>query len=103
MGKRRTAAEVTAARNPEPKYTSFQKWFTTFLKEKGVDLSDYCRAGDGTLLQLGDVASAVMTASANEQAQIKDKLVMIDFKNGDVTHFLKHLARALDESHKVTW
>jgi hypothetical protein len=79
----------------------FNKWFLTFLEEKGTDMSECCEAGDGTLLQYGDVCSAILSAPAHEQAGIKKMLVMIDFKNGSVGHYIEHLAKALNSSHKI--
>jgi hypothetical protein len=49
----------------------FNQWFTTFLEEKGVDMSEYCKAGDGSMLQYGDVCSAILSAPAHEQDKIK--------------------------------
>ena len=41
------------------------------------------------------VVDAIKSTSAGEQAKIKDTLVRIDFANGNVLHFFKHLAGAL--------
>lgn len=82
-------------------YTAFQKWFTTFLEEKGVDMSEFVTAGDGSSLQVGDVCSVIMGAPSDEQASIKKTLVLIDFKNGSVLHFIKHLAKALNDGHNA--
>lgn len=41
------------------------------------------------------VVDGIVAAPKNEQANIKNILVQIDFKNGDVMHFIKHLANAL--------
>lgn len=84
-----------------PKYTAFQKWFVTFCEEKGIDMSLPVTCSDG-ILQVGDVCSVIMNCTKNEQDQIKDTLVKIDFKNGDVYHFLKFLALKLNtKEHKA--
>ena len=85
----------------DPQYSPFQKWLVTFCEEKEIDMSLEVTAGDGTELQVGDVMSACMSCSPSEQAQIKQTFVAIDFKNGDVYHFIRHLAQALNSSHKV--
>ncbi len=41
------------------------------------------------------VVDAINGTSQGEKDQIRKTLVMIDFKNGDVMHFFKHLAQAL--------
>jgi hypothetical protein len=47
--------------------STFQKWFTTFLSEKEIDMSDYCIAGDGSELQVGDICSAIMSQPTNKK------------------------------------
>jgi len=69
----------------------FYEWFVTFLEEKEIDLSDFLTEG----IQVGDVAQGICDTSPQEQKAIKDILVKIDFQNGDVLHFFKHLAQAI--------
>ena len=87
-------------KNPEPKRSKYQKWLCTFIEEKEIDLSDFVDCADGTL-QVGDVVQAMHDAPKWEADEIQKTLVMIDFKNGDVLHFIAHLAKALHESDKV--
>lgn len=82
------------------KQAVFSKWLATFVEEKGLDLSEYVQ-GKNITLQVGDVLSAMNSAPESEQAQIKKTLVMIDFKNGDVMHFIRHIAQALGPEHKL--
>lgn len=82
------------------KYTPFQAWFVTFCEEKQIDLSEPVPCTEG-ILQVGDVCSVIMNCHPKEQAQIKNTLVVIDFKNGDVIDFFKFLALKLDQSHKA--
>lgn len=77
---------------------TFEKWFTTFLDEKDVQkVSWEIEDGTGTLHFISSdvVIEHVMMTVGDEQAAIKDMLVKIDFANGDVNHFFKHLANAL--------
>ena len=37
----------------------------------------------------------ILITSPAEQAQIKDTIVKIDFANGDVLHFFRHLGQAI--------
>ena len=75
------------------KQTAFSKWFLTFLKEKCVDMSEFVNNGD---LQVGDVCSMILRTTPQEQKGIKNVIVMIDFKNGNVVDYFKHLAQALN-------
>ncbi len=78
----------------------FQRWFVTFIEEKGFDLSEFVDCKDGQI-QLGDVLTAIMAAPIGEQIGIKDSLVRIDFKNGDCLDYFKFLAKALTKKDKV--
>lgn len=78
----------------------FETWLKTFASEKGLDLSEYVDGMD-CQLQVGDVLSAMLSAPISEQLTIKMTLTKIDFANGDVMHYIKHLAKALDSSYKI--
>ena len=73
---------------------SFTDWFNTFITEKNVDLSEPLTAKCGGMVQTGAVATGILRTTRKEQAAIKHTLVAIDFKNGDVMHFFRHLAMA---------
>ncbi len=77
---------------------TFTKWLDTFIAEKGID----CEATitvDGpsgaNFMPVQIVIDAIKQTCGAEQAAIKTTLVKIDFVNGDVMHFIKHLAKAL--------
>lgn len=76
----------------------FAKWMDTFIAEKGIDL-DAGFTVDGPSgpnhMTYRHVTEAMKTASANDQGAIKDTLVKIDYKAGNVQHFLRHAARAI--------
>jgi len=76
-------------------------WFNTFFNEKNLpyvswDLTD----SSGTWHHLDNevVIEMIKSAPAQEQAAIKDMLIRIDFANGDVNDYLKHLAQGLVEN-----
>jgi len=46
-------------------------------------------------MTVGIVVEHILIAPKSEQDAIKNMLVKIDFKNGDVLHFFKHLAGAI--------
>jgi len=77
---------------------SFTKWFETFLAEKALPIKSWeIEDASGTVHFIDSevVIEAIKGAPANEQAQIKDTIVKIDFANGDVNHFFGHLAKGL--------
>lgn len=77
---------------------TFTKWLETLITEKGLDREQRVEVeGPSGMnsIPLGSIEAAINSASASEQAKIKTTLVKIDFCNGDVMHFFKHLAQAI--------
>ena len=78
---------------------TFTKWLDTLIEEKGLDTDAPFQvegaSGVMNYMTLENVLEAIKSTSANEQAQIKTTLVKIDFVNGDMMHFFKHLAKAI--------
>lgn len=83
---------------------NFENWIDTFISEKGIDLEQSFEFEDSTggfnIMQYQIVVDAMKIASNDEQKQIKEMLVKIDFQNGDVLHFLRHLGKGLAEARK---
>ena len=78
----------------------FGKWLDTFLSEKGIDLDEYLdtyRGDEWRSVPVGFVTEHIKVAPPHEREAIKRTLVVIDFKNGDVRHYLAHLGAALWE------
>ena len=78
--------------------SNFASWLETFLSEKGID-GETVLAVEGpsgpNFIPVDCLVAAIIGAPANEQAGIKSTIVKIDFINGDVLHFFRHLARAI--------
>ena len=75
-----------------------KKYLTTLLEEKNISLEAPLEINGKSginFMSVGILVEAIITAPKNEQVKIKDILIKIDFKNGDIMHFLKHLAKAL--------
>lgn len=75
-----------------------KKYLVALFEEKNISLETSIEAQgeSGTnFMTLQTVVDAIVIAPKHEQRKIKDILVQIDFKNGDVLHFIKHLANAL--------
>ena len=70
-------------------------WLDTFLTEKQVDLETVFVldvAGITHYVPFEVVREFVEHQPEPLQGQIKEKLIQIDFVNGDVLHFFRHLA-----------
>ena len=77
---------------------TFSNWLNTLIAEKGIDLEQgfEVEGASGTNhMSYGIVVAAIKGAPKHEQAGIKTTIVKIDFHNGDVRHFLRHLAQAI--------
>lgn len=80
------------------KTSTFSKWLNTLIDEKGIDLEqtfEFDFNGEYNLMPYGVVVEAIHNAPRHEQEAIKTMLVKIDFVNGDVRHYFRHLAVAL--------
>jgi hypothetical protein len=78
--------------------TTFANWFKTFNEEKGIDpeTNIEVEGPSGTnFMTLENVFEAILATSPSEQAQIKAMIVKIDFANGNVVNYYKHLAKAI--------
>lgn len=73
-------------------------WIDRFVSEKELD-TDHVFEVEGAsgpnFIPLAVVIEHVKIATQKERAQIKHKLVKIDFVNGDVMRFFNHLAQAI--------
>ena len=79
--------------------TKFETWLDTLIEEKNIDIEETFDINDNNgvlnIMPYGCVIEAIKQATATEQANIKKTLVKIDFKNGDIRHFFRHLAGAM--------
>lgn len=82
---------------------TFKNWFETFLEEKGLPFQawEIEHAGVTHIIDSTVVIEAILTAPHHEQAAIKNMIVRIDFVNGDVNDYLKHLAKGLIATQAV--
>lgn len=79
----------------------FKDWLETFLEEKKVPNKTFTIEFEGNthIINSEQVIDLIRQASHSEQVKIKDILVKIDFKNGDINHFLEHLAKGYLSTH----
>ncbi len=77
---------------------NIKTYLETLISEKNIDMEQRIEVeGPSGLnsMPLQMIVDAIVNTCKEEQANIKKTLVMIDFKNGDIMHFFKHLAGAL--------
>ena len=77
---------------------NFNNWLDTFIDEKNINKHDTFEINkNGTLniISYGSIINHIKITSKQEQEQIKKTIVKIDFFNGDVLHFFRHLGQAL--------
>lgn len=76
----------------------FTKWLDTLIEEKNINLDEQFEVS-GTwgvnYMQYQNVIEAIKSTSEYEQKQIQNMLIKIDFVNGDIKHYLRHLAQAI--------
>ena len=75
-----------------------RNYLETLISEKGLDLEGTIIEVEGqdwglNIIELGAVVDYIMSSGPANQAKVKDTLVKIDFHNGDVMHFFKHVAK----------
>lgn len=95
-------------RNPEEyaeekEENSFDNWLDNFIKEKEIDLDETFTIesnGQVHIFEIGNIIENIKATSSKEQNAIKDMIVKIDFHNGDVVDYFKHLAKALVENYE---
>lgn len=83
--------------------SAFATWLDTFVEEKGLNVDHVFtvpgpRWGDNSIPLSVVLREAKATGSA-EQKAIKDMLVKIDFRNGNVMLYFEHLAKALARNY----
>lgn len=76
----------------------FKRWLNRFIDEKGIDREEMLSVeGYGGLHQMPVevVLEHMLIAPKSEQDAIKNMIVKIDFRNGDVVDYFRHLATAI--------
>lgn len=80
---------------------SFNKWLDTFVEEKGIDLGQILEIkteNNTHYFEVGNVIENIKATTPEEQEEIKNMIIKIDFYNGDVVDYFKHLAQALAQN-----
>lgn len=91
------------AKTEEKVESAFDKWLDTFVEEKQIDLGQIIeiKTDDNIhYFEIGNIVENIKSTTPEEQAEIKNMIVKIDFYNGDVIDYFKHLAQALAENYE---
>ena len=77
---------------------TFNDWLDTFVAEKGID-TEHVMEVDGdfgvNFIPVACLLDSIKQSCVQDPRIIKSTIVKIDFMNGDVMHFFKHLAQAI--------
>lgn len=90
--------EGTEPQEKEKEKMNFCQWFDTLIEEKGIDPEAIFELETETefhIMPYQMVFDAIKGTSTTEQEAIKRNLIKIDFVNGDIKHYFRHLAQAL--------
>lgn len=72
------------------------KWLETFLREKEIQYTVYDIQIDNEIhiIDIDAIITLISQATRLEQILIQQTLIEIDYFNGDIHHYFKHLAKA---------
>lgn len=77
---------------------NFSKWLDTFLSEKSIDgeqVLNVAGPSGANSIPVACLVDVMKRAPKQEQQGIKSMLVKIDFRNGSVLDYFRHLAQAI--------
>ena len=83
-------------------HTKTERYLRTFFKEKELPSVNWeIEAPDGMLHHISNdvVIEHIWTCNDQEMTEVANVIRKIDFANGNVNHFLKHLAHAIVENY----
>lgn len=76
----------------------FSEWIDTLIEEKNINtdrIFEIEGASGINFIPVAVVIEHIKIATKQDQEKIKNMLIKIDFINGDICHFLNHLAGAI--------
>jgi len=74
-----------------------KKYLITLIEEKGKSVDDEIKL-DGHFGLTYEMLIDYINGAKAHHSQIKNTIVQIDFKNGDVFHYLDYLAKGMVEA-----
>jgi len=97
------SVKVQEEKNESVIKSEFDNWLDTFIEEKEIDPNESftIQTPNNThIFEIGNVIENIKATSKEEQEQIRDMIVKIDYSNGDVVDYFKHLANALAQNYE---
>lgn len=95
------APEITEIIEDSPKVSknksSFRRWLETMIEEKGVDIYSEINIEGHYGLTYQSLVE-FLEDTPKEHKKIKNTLILIDKKNGDILHYIKHLTNCMIRS-----
>ena len=77
---------------------SFKLWLDTFIKEKELPMDDVfeiTKENNLNIFSYKSIYQYILISTPTEKEKIKKTIIKIDFFNGDVLHYFRHLANAI--------
>jgi len=77
---------------------NFKQWLDTFISEKNLPMENTFtieKNNNLNIMTYKTIYEHMLIANDQEQKKIKDTIVKIDFLNGNVLDFFKHLGNAI--------
>ena len=80
--------------------TTFRNYLTTLLKEKGISLQHTFEIPSDSIfgnhfVPMEVVLEFIESLDNQTQSKIKETLVLIDFKNGNVLHYMEYITKGM--------
>lgn len=78
-----------------------KKWLDTFIKEKNLPMEEVFsidKNGTYNIMSYKTIYEHILITGENEQQKIKEMIIKIDFLNGDVLKYFRHLGTAIARS-----
>ncbi len=80
--------------------TTFRNYLTLLLKEKGISLQHTFEIPSDSLfgnhfVPMEVVLEFIESLDNQTQSKIKETLVLIDFKNGNVLHYMEYITKGM--------
>jgi len=80
------------------KNKTFKNWLDTFIKEKEFSMEntfEINKKGCLNIMSYQTIYEHILITTKEEQEKIKKTIIKIDFLNGDILHFFRHLGQAI--------
>lgn len=78
---------------------TFEKWLKTFIAEKGIDPEQILEVEGPewgmNLIPVQVLIDAICSALRVEREAIRKMMIRIDFLNGNILDYFRHLAKAI--------